>query len=176
MLIRNKKLEKVYQNKFKTAENVFQQIGKDGSHVFIRLFKEHFGNVKSNLNRRRKLQIVSYVYVSGLRAPSLASVEETDCFSIEDTGRQYFQWAVPTISYYGSSNNRFESVMISAEQPSAGAARECTQSKISVWFRRILAFVQGCNDHGEGMSCSFHNRRACPVCYHDLSSELCFVQ
>lgn len=79
-----KRLKKVYQDIYKNAKKVCRQIDQDKSHVFIRLLKEHFGNVKSHLKKQRKLPIASSAYVPGLSAPSLAGVKKTDCLSIED--------------------------------------------------------------------------------------------
>lgn len=77
-----------------------------------------------NLNEQRKLQIENLAYAFGLSAPSLASVKGTDCLSTEDTGRIYSQRAVPTIPFYGPTNSRFISGMVSTENPYTGAARE----------------------------------------------------
>lgn len=169
-------LGKAFQNIFKTEEKGFQQIEQDGNCVFIKLLMKRFETVKSRLNTRQKLQTVSSADVSSSSAPSLVSAEETDCLSAEDTGRRYSQRAVATISYYGSTNSKFDSIMVSAEQLCAEAAHECTRLKCFVLFGRIISFVQICKDYEEELSCSAHNRWACPVCDHDLSSELYFSQ
>lgn len=47
-----KRLGTVYQEVCKVVEKLFHQIGQGGSHVFIRLLREFFENLRSSMNRR----------------------------------------------------------------------------------------------------------------------------
>lgn len=82
------RLGKVYKNNCNTAEAVSNRSDKTNVTFSLECWSNILKMRKSHWNKWRKLQIASLANVSGLCAPSFASVEWTGCSSIEDTIRR----------------------------------------------------------------------------------------
>lgn len=150
-------------------------MGHNKSLVFISLLRDYLGNIKGNRNRRRKPQIVTCRFFSGLSLPPLASDEEVDFLSVEDSRWTYFQKATDCMLYYGSSNSIFNLVLFSAEMTSPESAKGCTHLKFLTWLARVLLFVQVWKNYEGRFFFSSQDRGASSVCDRESSSELCFL-
>lgn len=140
---------KVYQDIRKAAKYISRHIRQIKGYISIRRLSEHFENVKSYLNKQKKVQVDSSAYISSLNAsPFQALQEQTACLLKILVGNTCKE-AVLFIFYYGSTNSRFNSIIVFAGKLCANVARDCTRLKNSVWVELIFAFAQACKNYVE---------------------------
>lgn len=138
---KRKKVGRAYHETCKIAKRGFQQVGQDDSFVLTTLLRNHLASLESEINRYRKVQIVTSAYVYSLCTSFLASFWEEDSICVVNTGLQYSIKSVATF-LYGSAHGRLDFVMILAERSVEGASNQFKLLKSSVWFRRILIILQ----------------------------------
>lgn len=177
----NKICEEVENNRSeicKVAEDLFECFEQDDFFVLISVLQVIFDITLSQnaLLRYRKIQAVSVANACALTFPTLQFSQIGDSICAHNSSRIDLQKSVASGSYYGSSEEIYDSVILTCETKSSGTRNAREYATYKTWFGMNLTFLQVCKKSLECYICELYHRRTCPLCDYDTSSELCILK
>ncbi|NJK52916.1 MAG: hypothetical protein HC936_08975 [Leptolyngbyaceae cyanobacterium SU_3_3] len=160
------------------SKRLLERLQCDGFRVLVRLLRSYFVERGEDLNiaRHKVIRLPKSAYVSSCRAPTLRDRVKNGFVEFDDDGWRVIQRAVATDSFYGSSEGRYDTVLVSGEEDSDIPKNGCRSRKISVWIGKVLSFLRIASDVLENGLCPSHKKTCCIKCAYDAGKELCFVQ
>lgn len=146
--------------------------------VLVRLPRTYFVERGEDLKfaRQKVIRLTKFSYVSSRRAPTLKDRVIDGFVELDDDCWRVVQRAVATELFYGSSEERYDTVLVSGGNRE-GCTKNCESlSKILVWLEKSLAFKRAALDTLENRLCSSHKKKCYVKCAYDPGKQNCFIQ
>lgn len=111
-----------------------------------------------SIARHKVIRLTKSAFVSSCGEPTLKDRVNNGLVEFVDDGWRVVQRAVATESSHGSSEGRYDTVVVSGEmQENKSKTCHCSV-KISVWLEKGLAFLRVVSDALETILCARHKK------------------